>query len=98
MADGKEQQNCAIKPPAPIVLRDRHRRLCISCSNAPLGTLAKPPLLATTTTESDMMKRAMCTCQSEGVWLCQPCGRSIRGADHDYQSYARPHNHPALTD
>jgi hypothetical protein len=30
--------------------------------------------------------RAICTCATEGVWLCQPCGRSIRGADLDYES------------
>ncbi|KAI0134558.1 hypothetical protein BJ170DRAFT_204807 [Xylariales sp. AK1849] len=85
-------RNCAIKPPASIVLRDRHRRLCIPCSKAPLGTLAKPALLASTPVDADVMKRAICTCQSEGVWLCQPCGRSIRGADHDYQSIWRWRN------
>lgn len=85
-------RNCAIKPPAPIVLRDRHRRLCIACSKAPLGSLAKPPLLPDTPVDADIMKRAMCTCESEGVWLCQPCGRSIRGADHDYQAIWRWRN------
>ncbi|KAK9415609.1 hypothetical protein SUNI508_10268 [Seiridium unicorne] len=85
-------RNCAIKPPAPIVLRDRHRRLCIPCSKAPIGTLAKPPLRPETSIDADIMKRAMCTCQIEGVWLCQPCGRSIRGADHDYQSIWRWRN------
>ncbi|KAK6854525.1 hypothetical protein PG995_009618 [Apiospora arundinis] len=85
-------RNCAIKPPAPIVLRDRHRRLCIPCTKAPLGTLAKPPLLPETPLDADLMKNAICTCQSEGVWLCHPCGRSIRGTDHDYQSIWRWRN------
>ncbi|KAI1105126.1 hypothetical protein F4804DRAFT_305192 [Jackrogersella minutella] len=79
-------RNCAIKPPAPIVLRDRHRRLCLTCSKAPLGSLVKPPLRPDTTVDSEEMQRAICTCVTEGVWLCQPCGRSIRGADHDYKS------------
>ncbi|KAK7942985.1 uncharacterized protein PG986_012098 [Apiospora aurea] len=85
-------RNCAIKPPAPIVLRDRHRRLCIPCTKAPLGTLAKPPLLPETPLDADLMKNAICTCQTEGVWLCHPCGRSIRGTDHDYQSIWRWRN------
>ncbi|KAI1389538.1 uncharacterized protein F4822DRAFT_398758 [Hypoxylon trugodes] len=79
-------RNCAIKPPAPAVLPDRHRRLCIPCSKAPLGNLVKPPLRADTPVDADEMQRAVCTCDSIGVWLCQPCGRSIRGADHDYKS------------
>ncbi|OTA70617.1 hypothetical protein K449DRAFT_342528 [Hypoxylon sp. EC38] len=79
-------RNCAIKPPAPVVLRDRHRRLCLPCSKAPLGSLVKPPLRPDTSLDSDEMQRAICTCATQGVWLCQPCGRSIRGADHDYKS------------
>lgn len=68
------------------MLRDRHRRLCIPCSKAPLGTLVQPPLHPDTPVDADEMRRAMCACESEGVWLCQPCGRSIRGADHDYKA------------
>ncbi|CAK7246115.1 MAG: hypothetical protein STHCBS139747_007737 [Sporothrix thermara] len=79
-------RNCAIKPPAPIVLRDRHRRLCDGCVKAPLTSLAKPPLSPDTPFDSDVMQRAICSCASEGVWLCQPCGRSIRGADYDYRA------------
>ncbi|CAJ2503295.1 Uu.00g106890.m01.CDS01 [Anthostomella pinea] len=79
-------RNCAIKPPAPAVFRDRHRRLCIPCTKALLGTLAKPPLRPDTHVDAAVMRRAVCTCASEGVWLCQPCGRSMRGADQDYKS------------
>ncbi|KAI1372038.1 hypothetical protein F4677DRAFT_433817 [Hypoxylon crocopeplum] len=79
-------RNCAIKPPAPAVLPDRHRRLCLPCSKAPLGSLVKPPLRPDTAVDADEMQRAICNCATEGVWLCQPCGRSIRGADHDYKS------------
>ncbi|CAK7271676.1 hypothetical protein SEPCBS57363_004745 [Sporothrix epigloea] len=79
-------RNCVIKPPAPIVLRDRHRRLCDGCVKAPLTSLTKTPMSPNTSLESDAMQRAICCCASEGVWLCQPCGRSIRGADYDYRA------------
>ena len=32
------------------------------------------------------LRLAVCTCPSAGVWLCQPCGRSIRNADNEYES------------
>ncbi|KAI2779726.1 hypothetical protein F4815DRAFT_471955 [Daldinia loculata] len=79
-------RNCAIKPPAPVVLRDRHRRLCFPCSKAPLGSLVKPSLSPDTLVDAEEMQQAICTCDTKGVWLCQPCGRSIRGADHDYKA------------
>ncbi|KAK3944078.1 hypothetical protein QBC46DRAFT_375260 [Diplogelasinospora grovesii] len=85
-------RNCAIKPPAPIVLRDRHRRLCVPCTKAPLGSLVEPRLGAEFTVESDDMQRAICQCASEGVWLCQPCGRSIRGDDYSYKGIWRWRN------
>ncbi|KAK4219604.1 hypothetical protein QBC37DRAFT_409328 [Rhypophila decipiens] len=79
-------RNCAIKPPAPIVLRDRHRRLCMTCAKAPLGSLVKPPLDPSVPLSSDIMQRSICTCDSfTGVWLCQPCGRTIRSDDYDYK-------------
>jgi len=40
------------------------------------------PIVITT----DTLQRAVCTCPSEGVWLCQPCGRSVRNTDSDYES------------
>ncbi|KAK3326355.1 hypothetical protein B0H66DRAFT_550738 [Apodospora peruviana] len=80
-------RNCAIKPPAPIVLRDRHRRLCVACTKAPLGCLVKPRLDPSVSLFSDAMQRAICKCDSStGVWLCQPCGRTIRSDDYDYKS------------
>jgi len=79
-------RNCAIKPPAPIVLKERHRRLCIPCTKAPLPLLVDPPLYADTPLASDGLRTAVCHCETEGVWLCQPCGRSIRGSDNDYRS------------
>ncbi|KAK0671737.1 hypothetical protein QBC41DRAFT_314919 [Cercophora samala] len=79
-------RNCAIKPPAQIVLRDRHRRLCTQCVKAPLGQLVKPPMGPEVRIDSDDMQRAICQCGSSGVWLCFPCGRSIRNDDNTYQS------------
>lgn len=88
-------QNCAIKPPAPIVLRDRHRRLCVACTRAPLGRLVKPRLPATILLSSETMQRAVCQCDSDGVWLCQPCGRTIRADDQEYQTFVcSPHAAP----
>ncbi|GJN78457.1 hypothetical protein PLIIFM63780_001951 [Purpureocillium lilacinum] len=78
-------RNCAIKPPAPVALRERHRRLCVTCVRAPIGTLVHPPLDPDTPFYSEPVQRAVCKCDTKGVWLCQPCGRSIRGADHEYQ-------------
>lgn len=79
------RQNCAIKPPAPAVMRDRHRRLCLSCQKAPVGRLVKPQLSPDIPVASDLVQRAICTCETAGVWLCQPCGRGIRGADSEYR-------------
>ncbi|KAK4241415.1 hypothetical protein C8A03DRAFT_30391 [Achaetomium macrosporum] len=78
-------RNCTKKPPAPIALRGRHRRLCEACVHAPLGSLVKPELGPEVRIDSDDMQRAVCRCESEGVWLCQPCGRSILGSDSEYQ-------------
>ncbi|KAL2071707.1 hypothetical protein VTL71DRAFT_12942 [Oculimacula yallundae] len=89
-------RNCTIKPPAPILLRHRHRRLCKPCSKAPLSSLISglptplptPPNSSTSTTATtkQSLKQRTCACPTEGVWLCQPCGRSLRSADTEYES------------
>lgn len=81
-------RNCAIKPPAPIALKGRHRRLCTGCAKAPITKLTMPPLPSDTHIDSATMRDAVCTCPN-GVWLCQPCGRSIRSADDEYNSIWR---------
>ncbi|KJZ73846.1 hypothetical protein HIM_06739 [Hirsutella minnesotensis 3608] len=86
-------RNCAIKPPAPIALRDRHRRLCLTCSRAPIATLIDPPLDSSASFGSEAIQRGICSCAAKGVWLCQPCGRGIRAADHEYQRIWRWRNH-----
>lgn len=81
-------QNCAIKPPAPAVLRDRHRRLCLPCQKSPIGCLTTPTQGAELPLTSHTMQRTVCTCATDaGVWLCQPCGRGIRGSDSEYRGY-----------
>ncbi|KAJ2965976.1 hypothetical protein NQ176_g10359 [Zarea fungicola] len=81
-------RNCAIKPPASTTLRERHRRLCAPCTKAPLEKVACPELDMSLPMSDEIMQRSLCNCDTGGVWLCQPCGRSIRNADHDYIRYA----------
>ncbi|XWX01657.1 hypothetical protein V2A60_009685 [Cordyceps javanica] len=85
--------NCAIKPPATSTLRERHRRLCAPCAKAPLEQVACPGLDVTLPRSADTMRRSVCDCETGGVWLCQPCGRTIRNADHDYLRIWRWRNH-----
>jgi hypothetical protein len=75
-------QNCAIKPPAPVLLRYRHRRICTACSKAPLTSLTPTPYSLNTSA----LSQSTCHCPNEGVWLCQPCGRGLRSADTEYES------------
>ncbi|KAI0399807.1 hypothetical protein F4802DRAFT_533550 [Xylaria palmicola] len=85
-------RNCVVRPPGPAAFRDRHRRLCIPCTKAPLAALTRPPLRLDTPFDADEMRRAVCTCRTDCVWLCQPCGRHILGADQDYRSIWRWRN------
>ncbi|EWY90259.1 hypothetical protein FOQG_08191 [Fusarium oxysporum f. sp. raphani 54005] len=85
-------RNCAIKPPASVALKERHRRLCKPCVHAPIATLIKAPVDSHVPLSSELVSRDVCKCADEGVWLCQPCGRSIRAADHDYQRIWRWRN------
>ncbi|KAG4033865.1 hypothetical protein MFRU_004g03630 [Monilinia fructicola] len=89
-------RNCTIKPPGPVLLRHRHRRICRTCSKAPLASLVstssspcstpsasdahdQTPLLSLESIES-----SLCSCP-DAVYLCQPCGRSLRSADQEYE-------------
>ncbi|KAF5662195.1 hypothetical protein FHETE_8085 [Fusarium heterosporum] len=85
-------RNCAIKPPASVALKERHRRLCKPCAHAPIATLIKAPVDLDVPLSSELVSRDVCKCVDDGVWLCQPCGRSIRAADHDYQRIWRWRN------
>jgi len=59
--------------------------LCNPCTKAPIATLVNDALEPDTSLVDDAVRREICRCEIDGVWLCQPCGRSMRGADHDYQ-------------
>ncbi|KAK2624989.1 hypothetical protein QTJ16_005358 [Diplocarpon rosae] len=91
-------RNCTIKPPAPVLLRHRHRRICKTCSKAPLSSLVRTPVVSTQevfsstiaptprpSAETITLKQQICNCPTDGVWLCQPCGRSLRSADIEYE-------------
>jgi hypothetical protein len=85
-------RNCAIKPPASGALKERHRRLCKACVHAPIATLIRAPVDRDVPLSSELVSREVCKCADDGVWLCQPCGRSIRAADNDYQRIWRWRN------
>jgi len=82
-------RNCTIKPPAPVLLVHRHRRLCPACIKAPLPSLLSPHLNESGPMTKDFINREICLCPTEGVWLCQPCGRGLRSADNTYDSIWR---------
>ncbi|TVY14254.1 hypothetical protein LARI1_G007627 [Lachnellula arida] len=90
-ADWYFVENCTIKPPAPVLLRYRHRRICTACSRVPLGYLVEQSsehehTSATAPLSGDNLRRAVCSCATDVVWLCQPCGRSLRSVDSEYES------------
>ncbi|ESZ96513.1 hypothetical protein SBOR_3135 [Sclerotinia borealis F-4128] len=88
--------NCTIKPPGPVLLRHRHRRICRTCSKAPLASLVSTasshcssysPSIThdyTPSLSSETIKISLCSCPT-AVWLCQPCGRSLRSLDQEYE-------------
>lgn len=85
-------RNCSIKPPAPVLLQHRHRRLCKSCVKAPLGAIvpvSDAMLSASKGFGGTVANSVFCTCPTKGVWLCQPCGRSLRSSDATYESIWR---------
>lgn len=90
-------RNCAVKPPAPSLLRFRHRRLCRICSSVDITTLIFPQSRnlqsdvldsgnISTDTSSNSINMHICRCSSRTIWLCKICGRSIRNADQEYLS------------
>jgi hypothetical protein len=80
------EQNCVIKPPSAILLRNRHRRLCSTCLAAPISLHTLPlelTLIPTAFTEPAFARTA-CSC-TDAVWLCQPCGQILRSSDTTYK-------------
>lgn len=82
-------RNCSIKPPSNAMLKNRLRRLCTTCRTAPLACLLYPPHQAVAQSDppsftAPAFARTPCTCE-EAVWLCQPCGQSLRSDDTTYR-------------
>ena len=88
-------QNCTIKQPKPAALKERHRRLCLTCTKTRLSMLINP--LLEVPISSEVVQYNLCQCGTKGAWLCQPCGRTIGSADHDYLRYFLPSNHHRAT-
>jgi hypothetical protein len=90
-------QNCTIKPPRQTALQARHRRLCRTCSKAPLQLLMNPQTASSTSNgaasppnttgprafTAPAFERTPCSCDPM-VWLCQPCGQQLKQADTMY--------------
>lgn len=100
MAGGRAEltgttQNCAIKQPEPKALKGRYRRLCEPCVQAPLKDHINPIIDPDCPASSTIIQQGICQCETHGVWLCQPCGRSIRNQDQTYLRLALPTRHPS---
>ncbi|EXJ59917.1 hypothetical protein A1O7_04064 [Cladophialophora yegresii CBS 114405] len=91
-------RNCTVKPLSNIRLKERLRRLCKTCLDAPIEAhfhglntpddpIDAPPAskLSTHAFTSPAFLRGPCTCESRGVFLCAPCGGNLRAADTTYQ-------------
>ncbi|SPO06645.1 uncharacterized protein DNG_09337 [Cephalotrichum gorgonifer] len=77
-------RNCATKQPEPRALKERYRRLCVTCAHSPLKDHINPLLDPDTPISSSVIQQGVCHCETSGVWLCQPCGRSMRNQDQTY--------------
>ncbi|KAL3470540.1 hypothetical protein BJX99DRAFT_48182 [Aspergillus californicus] len=83
-------RNCTAKPPNSTTLKNRIRRLCTTCREAPLNTLVSPsfhaPLPSTVSESNDesVSLRDTCTCH-DVLWLCNPCGQKLRRNDTTYR-------------
>ncbi|KAI9881491.1 MAG: hypothetical protein M1830_000054 [Pleopsidium flavum] len=88
-------RNCTIKAPTTSNLPNRHRRLCSTCLSLPLNyhtlsppppylPLTHPPPPPTFAFTSTAFARTPCTC-AHSVWLCRPCGSSLRNSDTTYK-------------
>ncbi|CAD6500593.1 BgTH12-06303 [Blumeria graminis f. sp. triticale] len=89
-------RNCVIKPPSSALLRCRHRRMCLMCSQIDLSSLVNSrsasfgPTLSyiwhpTVNQSGNFSKTYFCSCVSDRIWLCKACGRSVCSADQDYE-------------
>lgn len=82
-------RNCIVKSPPAKTVKDRHRRLCKICMKCPLESHSHLPdedekdNVSTEAFTYQAFARDACTC-AEQVWICQPCGHSLRTDDISY--------------
>ncbi|KAK1079073.1 hypothetical protein LTR33_006692 [Friedmanniomyces endolithicus] len=76
--------NCTMKAPPSATLKGRHRRLCRTDMKSSLDALT---VVSSYAQDNDAkvvrLARPPCTCTS-GVWICQPCGNTLRPNDTTY--------------
>jgi len=79
-------RNCTIKPPPPITLPNRHRRLCSVCVKTPLDLLTgqSSSIRSSPTFTTPAFVQEPCKC-AEYVYLCQSCGYALSSADTTYK-------------
>jgi len=85
------EQNCVVKQPPRNNLNDRHRRVCRTCLRVPLEkhtsfTIEHIDDEAHSSPDVftyQAFARDPCNC-TEHVWICQPCGQSLRTDDVTY--------------
>ncbi|EAS36630.3 uncharacterized protein CIMG_01984 [Coccidioides immitis RS] len=68
-------RNCAMKPPTITILKNRLRRLCSTCLEAPLQSLID---------HNTCLGSPFCSCSNE-VWFCRPCGQVLHSDDTAYR-------------
>ncbi|EZF69247.1 hypothetical protein H105_08270 [Trichophyton soudanense CBS 452.61] len=72
-------RNCTVKPPSLANLKNRLRRICPACIEAPLSNHKNG--MATNGQTSGLH---ICTCDTNS-WYCRPCGQHLRAEDVTYQ-------------
>ncbi|KAI4716362.1 hypothetical protein E4T48_07454 [Aureobasidium sp. EXF-10727] len=82
-----------MKTPPTSALKSRHRRLCRTCTRAPLPLHTRVTHPETDTGDHNdssyffsshpPLYRSPCTCTSQ-VWLCTPCSTTLRTLDTSY--------------
>ena len=76
-----------MKVPSSINLPKRLRRLCPTCSKAPLHQLISPHLPGSSPTETftySAFSYEPCQCK-DIVFICQPCGHALTNSDTTYR-------------
>ncbi|KAK2827849.1 hypothetical protein FQN49_007279 [Arthroderma sp. PD_2] len=72
-------RNCTVKPPSSTNLRQRLRRICPGCIEAPLRDHGNRY-----SADESGFNLHLCTCETNS-WYCRPCGQHLRCEDVTYQ-------------